>query len=216
MSARGHHAQRPPAVDALHAAFLALLPRLRLHARIYFRHVRCPVRREDAIAEAVALAWKWYVRLAHRGKDAGALVSALAGYAVRAVNSGRRLCGQEPAKDVLSPLAQRRHGFVIVPLPMHSTLLGNPFDEALHDNTQTPVPEQVSFRCDFPAWRRTRTDRDRRVIDPLMLGERTLDVARRFGLSPARVSQLRREFCGDWTAFCADVPEDPGRAAAAV
>jgi hypothetical protein len=35
-----------------------------------------------------------------------------------------------------------------------------------------------------------------------MRGERTLDVAGRHGLSPARVSQLRREFHDDWARFC--------------
>ena len=40
-----------------------------------------------------------------------------------------------------------------------------------------------------------------------MLGERTLDVANKHGLSPARVSQLRREFMEDWTHFCGDGEE---------
>ena len=32
----------------------------------------------------------------------------------------------------------------------------------------------------------------------LLLGERTLDVADKYGLSPGRVSQLRRDFMQDW------------------
>ncbi len=36
-------------------AFLAVLPRVDLHARISFRDVRCWQRRDDAIAETVAL-----------------------------------------------------------------------------------------------------------------------------------------------------------------
>jgi hypothetical protein len=39
------------------------------------------------------------------------------------------------------------------------------------------------------------------VIDALMVGDRPLAVARRFGLSPARISQLRRELHDDWQAF---------------
>jgi hypothetical protein len=78
------------------------------------------------------------------------------------------------------------------------------YEERLQDNTITPPPEQAAFRIDFPAWLGTRTDRDRRVVDDLMLGERTLDVARKYGLSPARISQLRREFLADWTRFTAD------------
>jgi hypothetical protein len=64
-------------------------------------------------------------------------------------------------------------------------LNGNVFDEALAENTRSEVPDQVAFRCDFPAWCRTRTDRDRRLIEDLMTGERTLDVSSRYGLSPA-------------------------------
>jgi hypothetical protein len=71
------------------------------------------------------------------------------------------------------------------------------------------VPEQVSFRIDFPAWRLTPSDRDRRLIDDLMLGERTLDVADKHGLTAGRVSQLRRDFKQDWDRFCALEDELP-------
>lgn len=61
----------PPSPAQLRALFLTVIfPRVRRHARIYFRHVRCRDRRADHVAEAVALAWKWFVRLAERGKDA--------------------------------------------------------------------------------------------------------------------------------------------------
>ena len=181
--------------------FLKLLPRIHLHAKISFRHVLCAHQKEEAIAETVALAWKWYVRLRERGKDPSLFPSVLASYAARATHSGRRLCGQERAKDALSSVAQKRHGFVVGDFPSRSTLGGNVWDEALHDNSQSPVLDQVSFRCDFPDWRKSRTGRDRRVIDALMVGERPLAVARRFGLSPARISQLRRELHDDWRAF---------------
>jgi hypothetical protein len=31
----------PPPLDALHVLFLALLPRIETHARIFFRHLKC-------------------------------------------------------------------------------------------------------------------------------------------------------------------------------
>jgi hypothetical protein len=187
---------------ALQAAFVALLPRIALHARIYFRDVQCPHQKEDAIAETVALAWKSFVRLAHRGKDASQFVTVLADYAARRVRSGRLLCGKEKARDVLSRLAQIHKGFVVAGLAIGDcTRHGSVFMEALHDNTQTPVPDQVGFRVDFPRWRNRRCERDRRLIDNLMTGEHTLAAAHRFGLSPARVSQLRREFHLAWLAF---------------
>jgi hypothetical protein len=202
----------------LHATFLAILPRIELHGQIYFRHVKCPDRKEEVLAEMRGLAWKWYVRLHQRGKDPTAFVSAIATYAAKAVHSGRRDCGHEKAKDVLSPVAQRRGGFNVESLPQststsHDRLYGLPFgqemldgfEERLHDNTITPPPEQAAFRIDFPAWRRTGSERDRRIVDELMAGGRTKDVSAKFGMSPGRVSQLRREFMENWLRFCGEV-----------
>jgi hypothetical protein len=189
----------------LQQAFITdVLPRVEAHGRVYFRHVRCPHRREELLAELSALCWQWFVRLARRGKDARQFVSALATYAARAVGSGRRLCGHERCREALSPVAQRRHGFAVGRLPEYAGS-GGPLEEALRDNRVSPVPEQVIFRLDFPAWRGTHGGRDRRLIDRLMLGERTRDASRAFGLSPARVSQKRREFHDSWRAFCGEV-----------
>ena len=80
------------------------------------------------------------------------------------------------------------------------------FADALTDNDVAPVPDQVAFRQDFPRWRRCRSHRDRQIIRELMVGERTLDVARKYGLSAARISQKRREFQEDWLAFCGEAP----------
>jgi hypothetical protein len=192
----------------LHTVFLAdVLPRVLAHGRVYFRNVKCHHTKEELLAEMRALCWKWYVSLIRRGKNVLAFVSVLATYAARAVHSGRRVCGHEKAKDVLSPVAQRLHGFAVGKLPDFSTLDGSPLEEALIDNTVSPVPEQVAFRIDFPAWRLTHWERDRRLIDTLMLGERTKDVSRLFGLSQGRVSQKRRQFLEDWRRFCGEPVE---------
>jgi len=55
--------------DSLHEAFLAMLPKIQTHARIHFQHIRCSETKADKIAEAVALAWKRFLRLRERGKD---------------------------------------------------------------------------------------------------------------------------------------------------
>lgn len=193
----------------LHARFQIILPRIELHARIYFRHLPVGPNRDDAIAETVGLAWRWYVRLIERGKDPHLFPSALATYAARAVKSGRRVCGQERAKDALSPLAQQRHGFAVGKLPDHEMLSENPLCDALADNTFSPVPEQVAFRLDFPAWLETYDDRNRQVIHDLLRGERTLEVARRHSLSPGRISQMRRLFHQNWIQFHGE-PADAG------
>jgi len=188
----------------LHAAFMAALPRIELHAQVYFRNVRCPGRKEDAIAETVALSWVWFVRLVQRGKNPSDFISTLATYAVRHVRAGRHLVGKEKARDALSSVAQKRKAFTVRSLFDTSFHNGNVFEEALRDNTRTPPAEQAAFRLDFPTWRCRRSDRDRRVIDALMMGERTQDVARRYAMSPGRISQLRADFCADWKQFCGE------------
>jgi hypothetical protein len=190
-----------PTAEIQHA-YVAIMPRIVNHARIDFRHVACNDSRENAIAEVVALTWLWFARLVQKGKNPETFVSALAAYATRAVRSGRRLCGQEKPNDVLSPLAQNRRSFTVSSFPEFSSLVGNTFDNALIDNTQTPILEQVSFRLDFPAWLSTRTERDRAIISELMLGERTLEVSQKYQVSQPRISQLRREYQEDWAAFC--------------
>lgn len=186
----------------LHATFLThILPRVVLHARIFFRGERCPGKRDDRIAEATAIAWKWYRVLVKRGKDPAQFPARFATLAALAVKNGRKVSGMEKAKDVLNSRAQVKHAFTVGSMPMASTLTANPFAEALTDNTQTEIPEQVAFRLDFPAWLGTRTHRDRRIIEGMGKGERTSDLADRFGLSEARVSQMRCEFKEDWLRF---------------
>jgi hypothetical protein len=190
----------------LHATFLnSVLPKVVSHGRVYFRHLRAE-RQEEAVAEMVALSWAWHRRLAERGKDATQFPTAIATFAARAVRCGRRLAGMDRAKDVLSPQAQQRRGFAVGKMPDCTSLNGSPLEEALRDNTRSPVDEQVAFRLDFPAWRATHAERDRRLLDDLMLGERTLDVAGKYGLSPGRVSQLRREFLADWRRYLSEPP----------
>ena len=110
-------------------------------------------------------------------------------------------------KDVLSPLGQRRPGFVVGKLPDHETLSVNPLSDALADNTVTPVDEQVAFRMDFPQWLSTYSDRDRRLALDMLAGERTLDVSDKFGLSPGRISRMRMQFHDSWQRF-QDGPPD--------
>src|SRR5262249_23508810 len=135
-------------------------------------------------------------------KDATQFPSILAGFAARAVRAGRGVCARERAKDVLSPSAQRKQHFAVERLPDFSTLGGNPLAEALVDNRKSRPPEPVPFRPGLPAGMQARRDRARRLVGDLLVGERTMAVGAKYSLSPARISQLRREFHDDWERFC--------------
>ena len=182
--------------------------------RHIFRGIRCAVQREDCIGETVALAWQWFVRLMRRGKDATQFVSALASLAAKSVYAGRRLAGATRSNDVLSAVAQRRHGFTVASLPPsarashthlyrapHSQDLQDTYEERLHDNAVTPVPDQVQFRIDWPAFLATLCERDRRLAAFLSWGHSGKRAARQFGLSSGRVTQLRQRWCRDWRTF---------------
>lgn len=201
----------PQTREDLHVAFLRIMPTVETHARVRSHHISCPGKRDDFVAEAVSLAYKWFTRARLQGKDLSDRPAALATLAVRAVRSGRRLAGQERARDVMSPVAQARNGFKVEGLSSttaapHQMLYGDPhgqeavdaYEERLHSNTQTPVIDQVVFRCDFKDWMGTLPARSREVAGELMAGEHTQDVAGKVKLSQGRVSQMRRELYESW------------------
>jgi hypothetical protein len=194
--------------------FLAILPRIEDHAQFSFHHLKCPGRRADAIAEPVAISWKWFLRLNEQGKDVNSFVSTLARFAVRHIRSGRKLCGQEMAKEALSRLTQHRHSFKVESLATstrrsHESIYADPHgqeqmdvvEERLKDNTQSPVPEQAAFRIDYPAWLCQLGPRNREVAQDMALEHSTLALARLHKVTPARISQLRRQFHQDWQRF---------------
>jgi hypothetical protein len=209
---------RQPSSPADPSTFLALLPKIELHARISFNGIKCPATRADKVAECVALAWAWYTRLNERGKDVSRFLMVFVYLVARAVKSGRRVAGMERARDVMSERAPRLHGFTVGRLPAsssasHEHLYADPhgqrrhdaWEERLRDNAATPPDVQAAFRIDFTAWLRRLTPRQRRIIRAMAMNERTTDLAREFDLSPGRISQLRRELHDDWVAFCGDV-----------
>jgi hypothetical protein len=183
----------------LHALFLKNLPRLEAHAAFALRHIHCDDTRADMTAELVAIAWCAFVRLTRRGKKPEEFITTLALRCSQAVRAGRRLAGFESSRDALSRVAAVRHNFAVVHLGDEGLPAG--VTEALADCTRGRVPELVAFRVDFPAWRASIGRRNRAVLDALASGEGTCEVAARFKICPARVSQLRREFLCSWQSF---------------
>jgi len=73
---------------------------------------------------------------------------------------------------------------------------------------RAPVPETVRFRVDFSEWLAGLSSRNRAVAESLAMSHSTGEVARRFGLSPGRISQLRGEFRQSWSRF-EEEPDSP-------
>lgn len=179
--------------------FVALLPVILNYVAPAFRTLR-PEARAEAIQEAVANAYVAYARLVERGREELAFATVLARFAVAQVWAGRQVGGRLNIRDISSVYAQRRKQFRLERLDRYDPE-EQCWREAIVEDRRTPVPDQVSFRIDFPAWLNSLPRRERKIAEALSTGERTSDVARRFGLSLARISQMRREFLESWNRF---------------
>jgi FixJ family two-component response regulator len=62
------------------------------------------------------------------------------------------------------------------------------------------VPEQVAIRVDGGRWLASLQSRDKQMIEALAAGEMAVKVAKQFGISPARLCQLRKQWAKEWTA----------------
>ena len=130
----------------------------------------------------------------------GAYPAVLARCGVLRVKDGRKVVGGQNGRDVLSPYCQRRKNIAVERLDRFDKESGE-WIEAIVEDARTPVPDQVAFRIDFPAWLCLQTKRNRRIAEALAVGHTNGQVARRFKLSPARISQLRQDFHQSWQEF---------------
>jgi DNA-directed RNA polymerase specialized sigma24 family protein len=182
-----------------HPAFLELLPRIEAYAVPAFRYLGKDDR-EDAVQETVAQAFLGFVVLMTRGRPELIFPTVLARYAIGRVRQGRTFGSPLNSCDVLSRPAQRRRGFAVQRLDQYDSDAGAWF-EAIVEDTRTPVVDQAAFRVDFPAWLERLSRRNRRIAESLAYGHTTKAVARKFRVTPGRISQLRRELHASWEEF---------------
>ena len=179
--------------------FLSMLPLIRSQARLAFRRLR-PEHKSKLVQEVVANAYCASAALVSRGKANIAYATPLANYAIRQVIAGRQVGTKLNSNDVTSVVAQRRRGFTLQNIPSNGSE-SSIWSEILVDDSVTPVPDQVTFRLDFPAWLRIQNRRKRELAKFLAVGNSATEASRRFGVSGARVSQLRRELQASWEEF---------------
>ena len=94
---------------AWHAAFEAMIPVIKTHARIAFRHLPLEAR-EEAIQETICNACVAYARLEELGKTDVAHASVLATFSVRQTRVGRKVDGSDA--DVVQFFRKRRRELV--------------------------------------------------------------------------------------------------------
>lgn len=180
-------------------AFLALLPAMVQHFHLAFRHL-CHEARAEAVQEATANACLAYQRLATLGQADRAFASSLANFAVKQVKTFRRVGTSQNVRDFFSELAQYKGRVTLERLDRFGRD-SEEWIEAVVEDHRTPVFDQVQFRIDFSEWLARLRPRDRKIALSLSVGNSTGDVARQYGVSAGRVSQLRRELYASWHSF---------------
>lgn len=191
-----------------------LLPRVKTHARFRFRDLpRCE--RDEAEAEAIAVALMFFVRLTERGKTPSTFATRIARFSVLRVKSGRVLGTGERSRDVLSRLARQRRGFQVESLDAGHSPQGGAWQAILVEDRQSTPAEIAAVRIDFCDWLDGMTCRRRQLAEMLAAGHSTAEAAEKFHLSPGRISQIRREFQDSWEAFQGELAEQPGIAGTA-
>jgi hypothetical protein len=179
--------------------FEDLLSTITKQAHIAFRDSpRCE--REELVAEVVANCFVAYVRLIERGLGHVIYATPLATYAIKQVRTGRRVGSKLNVCDMSSTYCQQRKKVRMNRLDHYDVDEGGWQEILVEDRTATPA-DIAATKLNFAAWLQTLRRKERRVAELLSTGESTKVAARRFRISPARISQLRRELRNCWLTF---------------
>jgi len=133
----------------------------------------------------------------------------------RRVKIGRKVGTALNVRDVSSEYCQLAKGVTLQRLDRYDRQTQSWLEVLVEDRHATPA-DTAAARIDIADWFRALPVRDRRIAGALAVGNSTKDVARRFRLSPGRISQKRREYHDSWRRFQGEDPIGamPGETAA--
>ena len=151
-------------------------------------------RAHPVVAEGVVHCLLSFVRLHEQGRAEAATASTLAWFATLAVRRGRPAGNRMNGKEPLSRYAQIGNGIQV------DQCHGNWLDRLVEDK-RASVPDQVAAKMDVGAWFGTLSRRMKQVARDLAYGFSTSEVAEKHGVTPGRISQLRRTLEESWSAF---------------
>ena len=195
---------RQPVASARATIFLTLLPQIREQARFAFRTEQ-PERRQELTDEVIANCWAAFVRLVERGLIDVVYPTPLAQYAIKQVRDGRRVGARLNVRDISSDYAQRSKRFTVERLDRYDELNGE-WREVLIEDRKAGPAETAAARVDISDWFDSLPRHKRRIAQTLAAGASTKRTAKKFGVTPGRISQMRREFQAAWAEFQREPP----------
>jgi hypothetical protein len=190
---------RPRRAPGWHAGFLTMLPAIQAHAKVAFRHLD-PEAKQEAVQEVTANAAVAYARLFDLGKIDLAYAGVMARFAVAQVKDGRKVGTRANVRDVSSQYAQMRKGITMERLDRYDKEASE-WQEILVESRCVGPAETAACRLDFGNWLQCLPRRLRKIATTLAKGESTGKTAKKFKISPGRISQMRRELMESWEEF---------------
>ena len=166
--------------DALQDCFTTRLPWMQRIAHMHFGHLNAE-QRDEAVQNTLALAWKFFHRLFEQGRANPVILKSVLWFAVKQTKSKRTVQGRARSKDAMD---YRERGRVRFEQSDLDGLIGR----------HTPVPDQVSFRVDVPAFFSTLKPRQQALAYDLASGMTTSEVAEKHGVTRGAISQFRARF----------------------
>lgn len=179
--------------------FLEMLPLIRSQARLAFRRLR-PERKHELVQEVVANAFCAFTALVRRGKANLAFATPLANFAIRRVIEGRRVGSRRNTRDIMSHQVRSTYGVTVESVHRFDHEQGEWRETLVEDHHATPA-DIAAARIDVAEWFCSMSAKNRRIAKTLAMGESTTGAAKRFQVSPARISQLRAMFRKSWQEF---------------
>jgi len=142
---------------------------------------------DDALQELTLLAFEIYSSLARRGKQT--FFTPIMKFAIGKYKSGRRFAGYNSV-DVLSEGTKVLGRTDVCTGDTLCFLFG-----------RQDVAHSVEFRLDFENWYQQQTQRDKKIIRLLAMGENPSTIAKTVSVSPAAITYSRRRYAKSWDRY---------------
>jgi hypothetical protein len=157
---------------------------------------------QELVQDATAIAAAMIDSMERSGK--APIPSSIAYYSIQRTRSGRRSYGNNRT-DVMNPGYQMDNKGSVY--SMQSPVGGEDEDFTVGDmiaSKTEDIAAKVLRQIDWAAFMQTLDNRKRKIVEALMLGAGTGDIARLLDVTSARIVQIKREIAKDIRHFMGD------------
>jgi hypothetical protein len=184
--------------------FVEMLPSIKQNARKAFCYHNAD-KREEAEQAIVALAFEIHRNLALKGRLHDSYPVPISRYAIGKYLEGRSVGVTASSSDVTSAYCQHLGRAKIKNFGLATNISDSFETEMAAMDARCPPDRVVQFRLDFvQGWLASQKPKDKEIIHLLAVGERPSDVARKVGLSPARINPNQKKYAKSWREYIAD------------